>query len=76
LGFEDPGVSQLDVAGILGLDHFPAKDSDVEVLRFFLIPHGEEVRDEEAFVCNRCIRQIHAVPPVVGRSLLRGSAMW
>jgi hypothetical protein len=23
------------------------------------------VRDEEAFVCNRCIRQTHAVPPVV-----------
>src|ERR1700738_771407 len=61
----DPGVSQLDVAGIFRLDHFPAKNSDVEVLRFFLIPHGEEMRHEEAFVCNRCIRQIHAVPPVV-----------
>jgi hypothetical protein len=43
----DPGVSQLVVAGILGLDHVPAKDSDVEVLRFLLIPHGEEVRDEK-----------------------------
>jgi hypothetical protein len=42
----DPGVSQLVVAGILGLDHVPAKDSDVEVLRFLLISHGEEVRDE------------------------------
>src|ERR1700730_10563365 len=61
----DPGVSQLDVAGIFRLDHFPAKNSDVEVLRFFLIPHGEEMRDEEAFVCNRRVRQIHAVPPVV-----------
>src|SRR3984893_3547061 len=61
----DPGVSQLDVAGIFRLDHFPAKNSDIEILRFFLIPHGEEMRDEEAFFCNRSIRQIHAVPPVV-----------
>jgi hypothetical protein len=61
----DPGVRQLDVARIFRLDHFPAKDSDVEVLRFFLILHGEEVRDEEALVCNRRIRQIYAVPPVV-----------
>jgi hypothetical protein len=60
----DPTVSQLDVAGIFRFDHFAAKNSDVEVLRFFLIPHGEEVRNEEAFVCNRCIRQIHSVPPV------------
>jgi hypothetical protein len=37
---------QLDATGILGLDHFPAKDSDVEVLRFFLVPHGEKVRRE------------------------------
>src|SRR3977135_2284593 len=65
LRMNDPCVSQLDVAGIFRLDHFPAKNSDVEGLRFFLIPHGEEMRHEEAFVCNRCIRQIHAVLPAV-----------
>jgi hypothetical protein len=27
----DPGISQLDVAGIVRLDHFPAKNSDIEV---------------------------------------------
>jgi hypothetical protein len=40
----DPGVGQLNVAGILRLNHFPAENSDVEVFRFFLIPHGEEMR--------------------------------
>jgi hypothetical protein len=49
----DPRISQLDVAGIFRLDDFPAKNSDIEVLRFFQVPHGEEVRGEEAFVCNR-----------------------
>jgi hypothetical protein len=49
----DPGMSQLDVAGIVRLDHFPAKNSDIEVLRFFLVSHGEEVSGKEAFVCNR-----------------------
>jgi hypothetical protein len=40
---------------------------------------GEEVRGEEAFVCNRRVRQIHAAPPVVvkqdaaGIGLARGS---
>jgi hypothetical protein len=62
----DPAVSQLDVAGILRLDHSPAQDSNVEVLRFLLIPHGEEMCHEEAFACNRCIRQIHAVLPFKG----------
>ena len=42
----DPGVSQLDVAKIFPLDDFPAKNSDIEVLRFFLVPNGEEVRGE------------------------------
>jgi hypothetical protein len=49
----DPGVSELDVAGIVRLDYFPAKNSDIEVFRFFLVPHGEEVSGEEAVVCNR-----------------------
>ena len=49
----DPGISQFDVAGIFRFDDFPAKNSDIEVLRFFQVPHGEEVRGEEAFVCNR-----------------------
>src|SRR5215472_15847824 len=49
----DPGISQFDVAWIFRLDYFPAKDSDVEVLRFFLVPDGEKVRREEAFVRNR-----------------------
>ena len=49
----DPAISQLDVAGIFWLDDFPAKNSDIEVLRFFQVPHGEEVSGEEAFVCNR-----------------------
>ena len=48
----ESSVSQLDVARIFRLDHFPAKNSDIEVLRSFLIPDGEEVRGEEAFVCN------------------------
>jgi hypothetical protein len=29
---DDPGVDQLDVAGILRIDYFPAKNSDIEVL--------------------------------------------
>jgi hypothetical protein len=49
----DPGISQLDVARIFWLDHFPAKNSDIEVFRSFLVLDGEEVRGEEAFVCNR-----------------------
>jgi len=61
---DDPGVGQLDVAGILRIDHFPAKDSDIEVLRFFLILHGEEMRYEEAFARNRCVGQIHAVASI------------
>ena len=28
----DPGIGQLDVAGIFRLDHFSAKNADVEVL--------------------------------------------
>ena len=60
-GFEnDPGVGQLDVGGVLRLDHFAAKNSDVKVLRFLLIPHGEEMRYEEASLCNRRVRQVHA----------------
>ena len=46
----DPRIRQLDVAGIVWLDQLPAKNSDIEVLRFFLVPNGEEVRGEEAFV--------------------------
>ena len=38
---------QLYVAGILRLNHFPAKNSDIEVFRFFLIPHGEEMREKK-----------------------------
>ncbi len=60
----DPGVSQLDIAGIFRLDYFPAKNAGVEVLGFFLVPHGEEVRGEKAFACNRRIGQTHAVHPV------------
>ena len=41
--------------GIFRLNHFPAKNSDIKVLRFFLVPSGEEVRGEEAFLCNRRI---------------------
>ena len=52
----DPGISRLDVAGIVWLDHFPAKNSDIEVLRLFPIPNGEEVRREEAFLWNRRVR--------------------
>src|SRR5580692_5721076 len=52
---------ELDVAGFLQLDHFPAKNPDVEVLRFLLIPHREEMRDEEALACNRRVRKIHVV---------------
>ena len=62
----DPRIRQLDVAGIIRLDHFAAKNSDIEVFRFFLVLHGKEVSCEEAFVCNRRVRQIRAVPPVVG----------
>src|SRR5215831_3220660 len=49
----DPCIRQLDVARIFRLYHFPAKNSDIEVLRFFLVLDGEEVRGEKAFVCNR-----------------------
>jgi len=38
--------------GIVWLDHLPAKNSDIEVFRFFLVAHGEELSCEEAFVCN------------------------
>jgi hypothetical protein len=43
-----------------------------------LVAHGEEVGCEEAFVCNRHVRQIQVVPPVVdelgcGRKPLRSS---
>jgi hypothetical protein len=31
---DDPGVSELDVAGIVRLDYFPAKNSDIEVFDF------------------------------------------
>ena len=47
--------------------HFPAKNSYIEVLRFVLVAYDEEVRGEEAFVRNRRVRQIHAVPPVVDK---------
>jgi len=53
---------QLDVAGILRLDLFPAKNSDIEVLRFFLVAHGEEVSCDEAFVHNRYVKQILSCP--------------
>jgi len=33
----DPRMRQLDVAGIVWLDHFPAENSDVEVLRFLVV---------------------------------------
>jgi len=33
----DPRISQLDVAGIVWLDHFPAKNPDIEVLRLILV---------------------------------------
>ncbi len=46
-------LARLEVAGIVRLDYFPAKNSDIEVLRFFLVPLGKEVSGEEAFVCNR-----------------------
>jgi len=46
---------------------FPAKNSDIEVLRFVLVAHGEEVSCKEAFVCNRRVRRIHALPPVVDK---------
>jgi hypothetical protein len=49
----DPRISQLDVSGIVWLNQFPARNSDIEVLGFSLISHGEEVCGEEAFVCNR-----------------------
>jgi hypothetical protein len=55
------------VTGIVWLDHFPAKNSDVEVLRFVLVAHREEVSCEEAFVRNRRVRPIHALPPVVDK---------
>ena len=46
----DPGVGQLNVARILRLNHSAAKNSDVEVFRFFLIPDDEKMRDEETFL--------------------------
>ena len=59
----DPAISQLDVAGIFRLDQFPAKNSDIEVLRFLLVAHGKKMSCEEAFVCNRRVRYFYAVPP-------------
>ena len=49
----DPGIGQFDVARIFRLDHFDTKNADIEVPRFFLVPDGEEMRCEEAFLCNR-----------------------
>src|SRR5215831_102261 len=57
-------LSIFDVARIFRRDHFPAKNSDIEVLRFFPVPDCEEVRREEVFVCNRLVRWIHTVPPL------------
>ena len=48
----DPRIRRLDVAGIVWLDHLPTKNSEIEVLRFVQLAHGEEVSCEEAFVCN------------------------
>ena len=53
---KDPRIRQLDVAGIVWLDDFPAKNSDIEVLRSVQVAHGEEVSCEEAFVCDRRCR--------------------
>jgi hypothetical protein len=60
----DSGVGQLDLTGIFGLDHFPAKNSKVKVLGFFLISDGEEMGDQEAFVCNWRVGEnpIHRAP--------------
>ena len=64
----DPGISQLEVAGIVRLDHFPVKNSDLEALQSVLAPHGEEGSGEKALVCNRRVGSIHALPPVVPQS--------
>jgi len=56
---DDLGIGQLDVTRIFGLDHFSAQNPNVEVFRFFLIPHGEELGDPEAFAGNRRVGKIH-----------------
>src|SRR4029077_6524683 len=58
----NPGVGELDVAGIFRLDHFAAEDADVEISRFCLILHGQEMRDEKALLGNRCMGKIHGAP--------------
>jgi hypothetical protein len=63
----DPRISQFDVAGIAWLNQFPAKNADLEVFRFFLVPCGEEVRGEEGSMCNRRVGEIQEVPPVVDK---------
>ena len=60
----DPGVGRLDVTGIFGLDHFSAKNSNVEILGFFLISHGEEMGDEETCVRDWRVGQIHVRSPL------------
>jgi hypothetical protein len=52
------GFEQLDdgIGCMFVLDHFAAKNSDIEILRFILVAHGKEVSCEEAFVCNRRVR--------------------
>jgi hypothetical protein len=51
------------------------KNSHVEVLRFLLIPHREEMRDEKAFACHRRIRQIHGVASLYRLSDAAGVAL-
>jgi len=72
----DPRISQLDVTGIFRLDQLPAKNPDIEVLRFALVAHGEEVSCEEASLWNRRVREIHAVPPVVDKSGCGRKCRW
>ena len=67
----EPGVRQLDVAGIFGFDYFAAQNADVEVFGFLLVAHGEEVRDEEAFAGDGCIGEIHGAPLVVENTMRR-----
>jgi hypothetical protein len=56
---DDPGIFQLDVAGIFFLYDFSAQDADVEFLGFCLVFHGEKVRNKESLLRHRYVGWAH-----------------
>src|SRR5258708_36738833 len=58
-GKDDPGIFQLDVAGIFLLYDFSAQDADVKFLGFCLVLHGEKVRNKKSLLRYRYVGWAH-----------------